>query len=236
MRALPAFLFLLLIGAAPADDSRRFLVTGFERMRVAGDLVVEVVPGPPGAVARGAPLALDRLRIGVEGGTLTLGSGTLGWAAGRRDTAAPPVTVTVSTPRLAGVSLTGAVRVHVREMKGGRIDLGVGGRSRLAVDAIRADALFVHYGVLDDAPGGLTLAGTARSARLRGSGAGSVEAGGLVADDAVLLWEGSGFLRFGVRYTAQVIASGTGAVAIVGKPECRISGTAPVTCDGTIRR
>jgi hypothetical protein len=39
-----------------------------------------------------------------------------------------------------------------------------------------------------------------------------------------------------VRYTAQVMAMGIGTVQIDGTPECTISGSGPVTCEGRVIR
>ena len=67
---LAALAFLLLTAASAPDDARRYMVTGFDRIRVNGPFAVEVVPGSPTASAEGDPLTLDRLSVRVEGSTM----------------------------------------------------------------------------------------------------------------------------------------------------------------------
>lgn len=226
---IAALALMLLLVSASAPDERTYMVTGFDRVRVEGPFTVEIVTGAPRATAAGAPLALDRLGIRVEGSTLVINAGTIGWETGNRARIEAP-RITISVPALRGVAINGGARVRIAEMKGARVDLSLNGGGEILVGNIRADAL----GALLTGGGGLSLSGTAGQVRVRSYGAGSVDAGGLTANDAVLISESSGEMRMAVRYTARVMALGSGRVSVSGQPECKVSGTGPVEC-GTAR-
>ncbi|MET0246658.1 MAG: DUF2807 domain-containing protein [Sphingomonas sp.] len=230
-RLAPLLLLGLTASAAPVAQDRTFLVSGFDRLRVDGPFQVELVVGPTRATATGDPQALQRLQVRVDGGTLVVGAGTEGWGRATGAAVAPP-RITLSTPALRTVLVNGGGQVRVAAMKGARIDLGLNGGGSLVVAGIDAADL----GVTLTGTGTMTLAGSTRQVRVRSNGAGSIDAAGLTAGDAVLVSESSGGLRIGVRYSAQVFAMGLGPVEIDGKPECRISGSGPVRCDGRVTR
>lgn len=225
-----ASLFLLTSAAAP-DDERRYMVTGFDRVRVNGPFEVEIVPGSNGASAKGEPGMLDHLSVRVTGSTLVINSGTSGWEERTRD--APEATrIRVTAPLLRGLTANGGAQIRVTEMRAARIDLALEGTGSIDVAGIRADELFAAH----NGTGTLKLSGAAGQVRVRGAVGGTVDASAFTANDAILLWESRGPLTIGVRYTAQITASGQGGVTILGKPFCTIRGTSPVTCEGTVQR
>ena len=230
MRSLRLAPLLLLTAAAPADE-RSFMVGSFERLRVDGPFEVEVVTGSPRATASGARGTLDRVSVRVNGDTMVVGAGPLSWTS-EKSAAAPLPKVRVSVLALRGVMLTGGARVRVAQMRGGRVDLTLNGSGSLDVAAIRADDLNANL----TGAGAMTLAGTTARAVLRSSGAGSIDAAGLTAGDARVMSDSSGNIRINVRYTAQAMATGSGEIAISGKPECTLRGSGPMTCSGTIRK
>ena len=222
---------LLILAAAAPDDERRYMVTGFDRLRVDGPFVVEVVAGSPGATAEGDAKALDRLRIRVEGSTLIVSTGTTGWEL-RSGERAGSTRIRVSVPSLRAVLLNGGARVTVGEMDAARVDLGLNGAATLTVGAIRTENLHATL----TGTGAMTIAGTAGKARVRLYGAGSIDASRLTAREATLISESTGSLSMAVRYTAQVLALGAGTVSVTGNPECTIRGPGPVECSGKIVR
>lgn len=228
MRSLLLAPLLLLTAAAPAQE-RGFMVGSFERLRVDGPFEVEVVTGPPRAVATGDRVALDQVTVRTNGDTLVVSAGPLAWA-GRRGTTLPRLRVSV--PALRGAALNGGARVRVTEMRGERVELLVTGAGSLDVGGIKAGDLIVNL----TGAGAITLAGTAARARVRNYGAGSIDAGALIAGDANLTSESSGDIRIQARYTARATALGSGGISIAGKPECTLRGPGPMTCSGTIRR
>ena len=228
MRSLLLAPLLLLTAAAPAQE-RGFMVGSFERLRVDGPFEVEVVTGPPRAVATGDRVALDQVTVRTNGDTLVVSAGPLAWA-GRKGTTLPRLRVSV--PALRGAALHGGARVRVTEMRGERVELLLTGAGSLDVGGIKADDLIVNL----TGAGAITLAGNAARARVRNYGAGSIDAGALIAGDANLTSESSGDIRIQARYTARATALGSGGISIAGKPECTLRGPGPMTCSGTIRR
>ncbi len=231
MRCLALASLLSLTAAAVPDSARRYMVTGFDRIRANGPFEIEVVPGTNSASATGDAAALDRLSVRVQGNTLVVNSGT-GAFAPRTRGAARATKIRIAAPMLRGVSTNGGAQIHVTEMRAARVDLALDGAGSLDIAGIRADELYVaHNGM-----GLLKLAGNAINVRVRGSVAGTVDGAGFTANDATLLWDSRGPLTMGVRYTAQITANGLGPVTIIGKPFCAIRGTAPVTCEGNVQR
>ncbi|RYY47601.1 MAG: hypothetical protein EOP59_00845 [Sphingomonadales bacterium] len=221
----------LLAAASTPDDSRRYMVTGFDRVRIDGPFEVEIVTGSNGASAEGAPAALDRLVVRVQGNTLVVNSGAIGWE--RRTGDVPQATkVRIAAPLLRGISARGGAQVRVAQMRAARVDVALEGTGSLDVAEIRAD----EFSAWHNGMGALMLAGTAVRARVNGAVAGTTDARGFIADDASLMWDSSGALTIGVRYTAQISARGLGPVTVLGKPFCTIRGTAPVTCEGKVER
>lgn len=229
MRSMLLAPLFLLTAAAPVEE-RGFMVSSFERLRVDGPFEVEVVAGPPRAVATGGRAALDQVSVRTSGDTLIVSAGPLAWANARGQTAAPRLRISV--PALRAATLNGGARVKVTEMRGARVDLALSGAGSLDVGAVCAEDLVVSL----TGNGAITLAGTAARARMRTSGAGSIDAATLTAGDANLTSDGSGSIRVNVRYSARASALGSGGIDITGKPECILRGPGPMTCTGTIRR
>ncbi|RYD54261.1 MAG: hypothetical protein EOP60_08105 [Sphingomonadales bacterium] len=231
MRLAALTSLLLLTSAAAPDVERRYMVTSFERVRVNGPFEIEIITGTNSASAKGMADAIERLSLRVSGNTLVINSGTPAW--GRRAQDAPEaLRIRIAAPVLKGLSASGGAQIRVAEMRAARVDLALEGSSAIDVAGIRADELHAAH----NGTGTLKLAGSAVTARVRGTLAGTVDASAFMANDAILLWESRAPLTIGVRYTAQITASGLGPVTILGKPFCSIRGAAPVTCAGTIQR
>lgn len=214
-------LFLTLAAAAPVDQ-RKFLVTSFDRLRVEGQVEIELAPGSPGAVATGDRAALEALSVRVDAGTLVVRPGTGGGEV-------PHVRLTA--PAVRAVMVNGGGRVRVAQVRGDRVDLTVNGGGTLeVVDVTAGDLALTLSGT-----GAITAAGKADRLRARSFGAGSIDAARLTAGEAVLISQSSGDISAAARYTARATALGTGAIRIGGRPECHISGSGPVECAGAPR-
>lgn len=226
-----ALLLLFLTAASAAPQEKIFLVTGFERVRVDGPFIVEIVRGPNHARAEGDSKLLDRLDIHVDGTTLVVGAGAEGWNLARGEVAGSP-RITLTTPALRGLLVNGGGQVRVEDMRGPRVDVSVNGSGSIEIGTLAADDLNLTL----TGSGRIAAAGTARRSRVRSNGAGVIDASKLVIGDATLVSESSGELRIGVRYTVRVFALGLGKVSVIGTPECRVSGPGPVECAGTVIR
>jgi hypothetical protein len=227
----PALLVLPLLAASPAPQERRFLLTGFDRVRVDGPFEVEVVEGSPAGSAFGDGPATDRVAMQVSGSTLVVRAGPGAWAA-RPGERIGTARIRIQAPALRGIQLSGGGRVRIAAMRGDRVDIGLNGAGSIDIANVRADSL----GLLLNGGGAVTLAGSAVQARLRNSGAGSIDAAALTVDDAVIVAETVGATRVTVRYTAQVVAAGIGTVSVLGHPKCKVSGAGPVDCADIERR
>ena len=226
-----ALLCLFLLTASAAPQEKIFLVTGFERVRVDGPFVVEIVRGPTHAKAEGNARQLNRLDIHVDGTTLVVGAGAEGWNLARGESAGSPK-ITLTVPALRGLLVNGGGQVRVADMRGSRVDVAVSGGGTIEVAALQSDDLNLTL----TGTGRIAVAGASRRGRLRSNGAGMIDAPGLLIGDATIVSESSGELSIGVRYTVRVFALGLGKVSIKGTPECRISGPGPVECKGTLIR
>lgn len=229
MRSLLLAPLFLLTAAAPVEE-RSFMVSSFDRIRVDGPFELEVVTGPPRAMASGARVALDQVTVRTNADTLVVSAGPLAWRNPTGQASAPRLRISV--PSLRAVTLNGGARVTVAEMRGGRVELVLSGAGSLDVRAVRAEDLLVNL----TGTGAITLAGSAARTRMRTYGTGSIDAAALTAGDADVTSDGSGSIGVNVRYTAHASALGSGAISITGKPECFLRGPGPMRCTGTIRR
>jgi hypothetical protein len=230
MRALT--LLPLLLAAAPAPDERRFLIVGFERLRVEGPYDIEIVPGTTAsATATGDARALAQLSLRSDGGTLVVSAGPEAWETRRGEQFTSP-RIRMVTPVLRSVLVNGAGRVTAAAMAGQRVDVALNGSG--TIDARGVDAREVNITVVGS--GTITIAGKATSARIRSTGTGSVVGPAFTASTAFVIAETAGTTQLGAVLSAQVNAMGLGAVAITGPAECRVRGSGPVSCQGPLRR
>ena len=218
---------LLLLAAAPASaEERTYMIAGFDRVRVDGPFSVTVVAGgSPRARAEGDGRALDDLTIRVDGRTLVVARGMNGWGGDPAVRRLPPK-VTITAPRLSGAVVVGGGALIVGAMEGARVDLAVNGAGTLTVDHVAADRL----GATLVGAGALRVAGRVLDARFTSNGAGTIDAAGLDAAALTVNAQGSGDGSFRARNTANVAASGLGAITVEGAATCVVRGTAPIRC------
>lgn len=216
---------LLLLAAGAAGDERVVMVTGFDRLRVDGPFTVEVVNGSPGVTVSGDRAVIDAVGVRVEAGTLILNTGTQGWqSAGGK--AASGAHIRVSGPGLRVVQTNGGTLLKIAELKNNRIDIALNGEGRIEVAKVDAQDLSVTMA----GSGVVTLTGNALHLRVRLYGTSSLDAATLTSGDAVLVSGSSGALSVGVRYNAQVSATSSGAVRVIGNGKCKVIGQGPVEC------
>ncbi|WP_375271911.1 GIN domain-containing protein [Sphingomonas sp.] len=232
LRAL-APLFLL-AAATPAHAAERvWNIASFDRVRVDGPFEVRIATGasPRARASAADPALLDRLRLNVEGGTLSLrldrGTDDYARSGATRGADGPPV-FTLSTVALKGVTLLSGARVTVPRMSGARLDLGVTGTGSLSVDEASAEQ--VNATVIGS--GSIRLAGRAGKARLVTNGPGTIDADALSAGELFVSLDGSGETRAAARYSAEIASTGMGRVTVSGTPKCTVRAAAggPVSC------
>lgn len=224
---------VLLTVPAHAED-RTYSVSSFERIRIDGPFKVELTLGKaPSGKAVGDTRSTDRLDLRVEGDTLIVRAGTGAWeeqAAAKKPSHSPTATVIrVSTLNLNGATVIGGGQLTIAgPMRGQRITLTLTGSGSLTASGLAADQLIASV----TGSGTLTLAGKAARARLSANGTTRIVADKLVADDLNLRTDGNGETTARARYTANINATGVGAVAVYGTATCVVNKNVqgPVSC------
>jgi len=221
----------LLPAAAPAA-TRGFSVTSFDRIRVEGPFAVTLRTGTGSSARADGPdrRALDDVRIETMGRTLVI----------RRDrsgtSSAPPkgVRIALTTPAVTGATVLGSGSLSVDAARGARFDAAVSGAGALTIARIDTDVLNVTV----TGAGSTKLDGATRQLRAILQGAGTLDAPGLTAQDAVLTTAGTATVTLTATRTAKINATGSGDVTILGTPACTVAstGTVEVTCTGPARR
>ena len=216
---------LLLLGAAAPGDERVVMVTGFDRLRIDGPFAVEVAPGSPGVTLTGDRAALDRVGVRVEAGTLIVNAGTQSWesAAGK---AASGARIRVTVPGLRVVQTNGGALLKIAEMRGNRLDVSLNGAGRIDIGKVDARDLSVTLA----GTGTVALAGNALHTRVRLYGTSSLDAAALTTADALLVSGSGGALVMNVRYNAQISATSSGVIRVLGSAKCQVIGQGPVEC------
>lgn len=227
MRASILLLLLLPAAVSAADRTVSVGVGSFDRLRVEGPFRVHVSAGPPRATVSGDSRTIDAVDVHADGDTLVVRANNNGWGE-RPVVAAGPVTVTLSTPTLVRAVAAGGAEVTIARMRGDRVDLVLSGSGTMTVAAV--DAAQLDAGVVGN--GTITLAGRAARARLTVNGAGTMDAGALIADDLTLDHDGPGNSKAQARYTARVTHTGLGEVEVSGNARCTVkaAGGGPVRC------
>lgn len=211
--------------AATGPSEMTYQLEGFERIATIGSQDLEITFGDRFSVE--ADGNVSRLHVAVEDGELVIRPREgRGWTWGDFDS----TTISVTMPRLTGVSLTGSGDISVDGVKGDRfsgvIEGGFGGS--LTVSGLEVEeAEFVLNGL-----GEIEAAGTARATRTTINGVGQVQAVGLRSQTAVVSVNGPGEVELTVDKEADVSVRGPGEVDIDGTARCTISTSGPgsVSC------
>ncbi len=82
--------------------------------------------------------------------------------------------------------------------------------------------------------GAITIGGRAGRVRLMTNGPGTIDAAALDTGDLVVRLDGPGATRARARYTASIVNTGLGQIAVAGAPKCTVRADAggPVACGG----
>lgn len=222
---------LAVLAAAPAapDQSRRYSVTSFDRIRVDGafDVELNVGTGATG-VAIGDDDAIGHIALTVDGQTLTVHRDNSDWGErGRRDVRRVPV-VKLTTPMLRGALVTGGGKLNIIGLKAQRAYIAVNGVGELAL----AGAMIDQLNATIIGTGVMRLAGRAQRTQLLANGSGVMDATKLDVNDLTIRLDGPGQIDAAARYTANVTNTGLGQISVAGSPACTVKSPAggPVRC------
>jgi hypothetical protein len=193
---------------------RSYQVGAFDRVELAGHYDVRVtVGGAPSVRAEGEEAELERLEINVVDGELRIGSKPGSW------TSTGKTIVHVTAPSLKAVDVAGSGNVEVGPFRTQRFQGELAGSGNLVMQGLESEeASFEIAG-----SGNVRAAGRARMIDLEVAGSGSGEFGEIQAENARIEIAGSG--------GAQVRASGTAAVSIVGPGSVGVTGGARCTVE-----
>ncbi len=222
-------------GASAAE--RRYTLSTFDKVRVEGDVAVEIVSGAaPSAVAIGDPRALDALTVRVQGGTLSIRRARASQLTERRNQSVAPDAlplVRLSARAVQSLMLQGHGSARIDRLTGARPNATVNGNGSIDIGAVQADALAVNV----SGSGSLKVGGTATSARAVMLGDGLIEATGLSLSSLDLFGEGPVRARMTVDGPARISVMGDAQIEIGGQSTCTIrqTGANAIAC-GSIEK
>lgn len=211
------------IQASGVKGDRNFALTGFDKVSLKGsDNVVVHVGGAESVHAEGDTAVLDQLDIDVQDSTLRIRR-KQGFSINGGD-----ATITVTLPRLNGVSVAGSGDMNVDRPQTDNFSASVAGSATLEIAALTAESTTVEVA----GSGDVKVAGTSRRTEISIAGSGTVDAGALKGEDARISIAGSGDVKSGADGTADISIKGSGDVDIVGKARCTVSkaGSGNVNC------
>jgi hypothetical protein len=196
-------------------------VDPFRKLDVTGNMDVTLVPATREEVSiETAPGAQSRVRVRVEGKTLTITGGeTRRWwsALIGNSRGMPPPKITVRYRTLEAIVMAGTVRMSAAKLEADTLRIAAAGGSTLKIDDLQAHALKLSgAGALK-----ATLAGKVVDQDISISGAGEVHADQLVSDNASVSVSGAGSIVLRVAKTLRASISGAGSVEYYGDPEVR---------------
>lgn len=231
MHRLLLALFALIAFAPPAQaGDRTFSVTTFDRIRVDGPFEVHVTvdnTSGPRATASGDDKALSSVELSIQGSTLIVRKGNLGWNGPGKT----PVVVNLTMPLLRAASVIGGGKLALAgKLRNDRIEFTLTGAG--SIDAQGIDAQDVIVTLIGT--GNIALAGQTAHARLLTNGNGTIAAFPLSVGDLIVRLDGPGQTEVTARFNADVTTVGLGAIRVAGKPRCRPYAPAggPITCEG----
>lgn len=229
IRALPAFVLVAFATPAFAAD-RAYVVTDFDRVRVEGPFDVRLTVGPGGAhaSASGDSRVIDSLSVEVQGNTLVVRKGSGGWSEqGKVD--GPAAVITLAAPLLRSAAVVGGGKLAIGgAVRSQRLDLQVTGAGSIDARGIDSDEMVVTL----IGTGNVALAGKSARARLSSNGTGTIAAAPLSVGDLLVRLEGPGEVQANARFTADLISTGLGRIAVTGNAKCTTHAQAggPVQC------
>lgn len=226
MRILPlACVGAVLASCSASAATRAFAVGGFDRIDARSSVDVRVrTGGAPSARADGDPQIIDRLIVEAHGGVLHIGTRPGSWPTGSHIR----TVVTVTLPRLTGVTLGGSGDLDVDHVKAGAFTLAMSGSGNARLGTVEATAVTLDM----TGSGDVEAAGRARRVEIVARGSGDVRASRLLADTTRVSLTGAGDIAIGARSAADIKLLGSGDVTISGTPRCTVEkhGSGSVNC------
>lgn len=196
---------------------RKFTVTGFNEIEVAGpfDVVVNVGKGQS-VRAVGDADDLDRLKVEVSGNELRIGSKERRWMDWSDSN---PIKIWVTVPALKAVSLAGSGDMQVDRVKADAFVGSIAGSGDLAIASLTAD----HARFSIAGSGDLTASGSCRTTEVSIAGSGDADISGLRCQTLSARVAGSGDITANATKDAKLTVMGSGAITVSGGAKCDVS-------------
>lgn len=218
------------VSAAAAE--RRFALPDFDKIRVEGDVAVDVRSGrTSGAAATGDARALQALTLTVQNGTLYIRRARSTAPVERRlqASAAEGVPqVLVDARAVHSLALLGNGSARIDRLGGARPVATMDGNGSVEIGRVEAEVLALNV----NGSGSLKVSGAAERARVVMLGDGLIEGTGLAVAALDLNSEGPVRAVVEVNGPARISARGGADIAIAGAPQCTVRqiGTNDVRC------
>ncbi len=207
--------------------SRSFDVSGFDKVELAGSDNVSVKIGSGFSVqATGPEKVLERLKIEIDGSTLSISRKSRGWLKGWNDDGHALVTVTM--PLIKSAELAGSGDFTIDRVETPEFEANLAGSGNLAVKSAQVEKLEVSLA----GSGDVTLAGVTKTIDISLAGSGNVKAKDISATEASISIAGSGNVDASASGSASISIAGSGDVNITGTTNCKTSkmGSGEVRC------
>jgi hypothetical protein len=236
--------------AAGPSGQRSYAAADFSSVTLAGPYRVEIRPGAVFAVSASGPQdMLDDLKVEVDGGDLEIGRKSKSdWSFWHRGKPRDGVVVSVTMPRVDGLTLAGSGALSNAAPTGESFRATVAGSGELATGAIAARTVSFKLAGSGDLKGGaldagettiditgsgnVSARGRAGKAQVKVAGSGNIDAAELIASDIDVKILGSGDVTIGATGKATVKTMGSGDVHIRGTHDCIVTkaGSGSVDC------
>lgn len=210
--------------SAPASaEQRRFPMTGYDRVAVAGSDDVVITRGAFSVVGDGDEAELDRLEIKVEDGVLKIGRKSGNWGWNNKD-----VKLSVALPALHGLTVSGSSEVTAERGEGERFALKISGSGAVNMRLLDVKTADITL----SGSGNLVAAGRCGALNLVMSGSGDANLAQLKCTNAAIRVSGSADVAAFATGQASVRVSGSGDVVLTGGARCTkaVSGSGEVQC------
>lgn len=225
---LPAAVAATVTGSGrQATEARPVASFDAVRLEAPVDLIVRQSDAP-GLQVKADDNLLPLLETVVEGPEGKGGTLIVRWKRGTSTRHTGPVTVSVATPTLRGLSVAGAGTARVEAFRTPALQLAIAGSGDVRLAELTAEELGVRVSGSGDVSG----AGEVRRVKVTVAGSGDVKLDRLQSQDAQVSIAGSGDVHVQAQQTLAVSIAGSGSVVVSGSAAI----TSQVSGSGSVQR
>ena len=226
-------------------------IDNFDSVRLRTDADITIQQGEQTFLTiRGEDNILERIETNVRRGQLVIDSRRVGISLMTILRNTEPVEITLSTPNIEEVHISGSGTIYSEELKTERMEVSVSGSGDIAFDALESDTIDATISgsgnieidtltadsvdIQISGSGNVIFSGQAEQADMGISGSGDISVGKLAVGAADVRVSGSGEITTWVEESLDVHISGSGDVDYYGSPQVdqRITGSGDVTSLG----